>query len=160
MTEAKACGPADARRLLQDRVLPALERQAALYDRLAGFGPRQDELIAEGDGDALLRLMSERQEIVDELVGVHEGLEDVRGNWQGFVEALGPDDRAALGERLDAVKALAGRVHDQDARTREQLDGARDRVQGSMTSLGRGKGAMRAYAGGGSRLPMHQDREA
>ncbi len=160
MTQGKACGPDSARGLLRERVLPALERQAALYDQLAAFGPRQDELIASGEGDQLLRLMADRQTVVDELVEVHQGLEDVRGDWHGFVGALPADERAMLGERLDALKVLAARVHEQDSRTREHLDGARDRVHGSMGELGRAKGAMRAYGGVATRSPIHQDREA
>ena len=158
MTDGKACVPGDARMLLNERVRPALERQAALYDRLVAFGPMQDELIAEGDD--LLRLMADRQSVVDELVRVHQGLEDVRGVWDEFINALEPGERTALGELLDAVKALAGRVHDQDAKTRQSLDGARDRVHGSLSGLGRAKGAVRAYAGGSARAPVHQDREA
>ena len=160
MTNGNACSPEDARALLQDRVMPALERQAALYEQLAGFGPTQDELIASGEGDGLLRLMAERQGVVDELVEVHTGLEDVRGRWDAFVEALPTEQRRALGERLDELKALAARVHEQDSRTRQHLDGARDRMQTSMTGLGRGKGALRAYGGSPTRAPAHQDREA
>lgn len=160
MTDDKVCVRGNARVLLRERVVPALERQAALYDRLAGFGPMQDELIEKGEGDALLRLMAQRQEVVDELVEVHQGLEDVRENWQLFVDALDDGERNELGDRLKEVKKLAGRVHEQDSRTRASLDGARDRVQASMSDLGRGKGAVRAYAGGATRVPMHQDREA
>lgn len=160
MTQGEACGPDSSRALLRDRVMPALERQAALYDQLAAFGPKQDELIASGEGDELLRLMGDRQAVVDELVEVHRGLEDVRGDWQGFVNGLPDDERAALGERLDELKALAARVHDQDSQTRQHLDGARDRVSSSMSGLGRAKGAMRAYGGAATRAPIHQDREA
>ncbi|MFI4883409.1 MAG: hypothetical protein ACIAQU_12580 [Phycisphaerales bacterium JB064] len=160
MTQGKACSPEDARALLRDRVMPALERQAALYDQLAGFGPRQDELIAEGEGDGLLRLMSERQDVVDALVEVHRGLEDVRDRWDAFVEALPADERSELGQRLDALKALAAQVHEQDSRTRQNLDGARDRMQSTMGNLGRAKGALRAYGGSPMRAPVHQDREA
>lgn len=160
MTQGEACGPDTARALLRDRVLPALDRQAALYDQLAAFGPRQDELIAQGEGDALLRLMGERQAVVDELVEVHQGLEDVREGWQGFVGSLPEGERSALGERLDELKALAARVHEQDARTRQRLDGARDKVSSSMNGVGKARGALRAYGGGAARAPIHQDREA
>jgi len=160
MTQAKARTAEDARALLHERVMPALERQAALYDQLAGFGPRQDELIARGEGDDLLRLMAERQGVVDELVEVHQGLESIRSNWDAFVDALPADERAELGQRLDELKVLAARVHEQDARTRQHLDGARDRVQSSMSGLGRGKGAIRAYGGSPTRAPVHQDRKA
>jgi hypothetical protein len=160
MTHGEARGSEDSRAMLRERVMPALERQAALYDQLAAFGPRQDELIASGEGDELLRLMGLRQAVVDELVEVHRGLEDVRADWQGFVGGLPDDERAALGDRLDALKALAARVHDQDSQTRQHLDGARSRVSSSMNGLGRAKGAMRAYGGAGARSPIHQDREA
>lgn len=160
MTHGESCGSASARALLRDRVMPALERQAALYDQLAAFGPRQDELIARGEGDGLLRLMGERQGVVDELVAVHQGLEDVRQDWDGFVAGLAEAERAELGERLDRVKALASRVHEQDSQTRQQLDGAREQVRASMQGVGRGKGAVRAYGGPSSRVPIHQDREA
>ncbi len=160
MTHGEACGSASARALLRDRVLPALERQAALYDQLAAFGPRQDELIANGEGDDLLRLMGERQAVVDALVEVHQGLEDVRQDWDGFIGGLTENDRVELGERLDRVKALASRVHEQDSQTRQHLDGARDRVRTTMQGVGRGKGAVRAYGGTTARVPIHQDREA
>ncbi|MFI4916984.1 MAG: hypothetical protein ACIAS6_10825 [Phycisphaerales bacterium JB060] len=160
MTQGESCGSESARALLRDRVLPALERQAALYDQLSTFGPRQDDLIARGEGDELLRLMGERQAVVDELVEVHRGLEDVRSDWQSFVGGLAEGERAMLGERLDRVKELAARVHEQDSATRESLDGARDRVRASMQGVGRGKGALRAYGGSAARTPMHQDREA
>lgn len=160
MTHGESCGSASARALLRDRVLPALERQAALYDQLAAFGPKQDELIAGGEGDGLLRLMGERQAVVDELVAVHQGLEDVRQDWEGFLAGLTEGDRAELGERLDRVKELARRVHEQDSQTRQHLDGARDRVRTNMQGVGRGKGAVRAYGGLAARVPIHQDREA
>lgn len=160
MTHGESCGSESARALLRDRVMPALERQAALYDQLAAFGPRQDALISQGEGDQLLRLMGERQAVVDELVEVHQSLEGVRQDWDGFVAGLAEDERASLGERLDRVKALAARVHEQDSQTRRQLDGARDQVRSSMQGVGRGKGAVRAYGGTATRMPIHQDREA
>ncbi|GIW73656.1 MAG: hypothetical protein KatS3mg103_0178 [Phycisphaerales bacterium] len=160
MTQPRALEPQEALGLLRERVLPALERQSSLYGRLAAFGPKQDALIAQGEGEGLLRLMAERQDVVDELVGVHRALEDVRRSWDQFVQALPDADRRELGERLDALKALAAAVHEQDTRTRERLDEVRDRVQQSMGDLGRAKGALRAYGGGTSRQPMHQDRQA
>lgn len=160
MTQGEARGPDWSRALLRDRVMPALDRQAALYDQLAAFGPRQDELIASGEGDDLLRLMGDRQAVVDELVEVHRGLEDVRAQWQCFVDGLCEEDREALGARLDGLKALASRVHEQDSRTRRHLDGARDRVSQSMSGIGRAKGAVRAYGVAATRAPIHQDREA
>ncbi len=160
MTDDTASHRRESAALLHERVMPALERQAALYDELAAFGPKQDKLIAQGEGDELLRLMAERQDVVDQLVEVHQGLEDVREDWQGFIGGLAEGDRAELGKRLDTVKALAGRVHEQDSRTRASLDGAKDRVQSDLSGLGRGKGAVRAYAGASTRMPIHQDREA
>lgn len=160
MTQGDGRGGGAALDLLHGRVLPALERQAALYDQLAAFGPRQDALIASGEGDGLLRLMAERQTVVDELVEVHRGIEDVRDRWQGFVESLPADERTALGDRLNELKALAARVHEQDAHTREQLDGARERVRVGLGDLGRAQGAMRAYGPRGAAAPRHQDREA
>lgn len=160
MTQGGGLVGGDALALLHERVLPALERQASLYNQLAAFGPRQDAMIASGEGDGLLRLMAERQTVVDELVEVHRGIEDVREGWQGFVESLPADDRAALGERLNELKSLAARVHEQDARTREQLDGARDRARAGLGDLGRTQGALRAYGPAGMARTRHQDREA
>ncbi|MCW5757606.1 MAG: hypothetical protein KIT54_10255 [Phycisphaeraceae bacterium] len=160
MTQGGGRGGESALALLRERVLPALERQAALYDQLAAFGPRQDALIESDQGDGLLRLMGERQTVVDELVEVHRSIEDIRDRWQGFVESLPAGERMALGERLNALKALAARVHEQDARTREQLDSARERVREGLGDLGRARGAMRAYGPTGGALPRHQDREA
>ncbi|MEO1007042.1 MAG: hypothetical protein AAFX79_00580 [Planctomycetota bacterium] len=149
-----------ARTLLKERVLPAVERQADLYDRLAAFGPRQDALIATGDGEGLLRLLGERQEVVDELVRVHEGIADVREQWDRFVEGLPEDERAELARRLDELKAIAGRVDAQDSRSGADLRAASERVSGEVGQLNRSRGAMRAYAAAPAAAPRHQDRQA
>jgi len=154
---------AQARELLDTHVLPAVRRQASLYHKLADFGPRQDALIASGDGEALMRVLAERQAVVDDLVGVHDSLEAVRQHWRQFVEALADDDRQRLGERLEELKAVAARVQEQDADAKRRLDEAREGLSDEMRGLADARGALRAYGAAGaqpSRRADHRDREA
>ena len=136
-------------------LIELLEQQCQLYSQLAALSRRQTgaisaDLSAAGpDADdaceQLLRLLAERQALIDQLAVVHERLAPYRADWPALWSALSARDRCRVGPLVSEVEqALAG-IITQDERDRQRLEQARHRAGGELRRLATAGAALNAY---------------
>jgi hypothetical protein len=143
------------------RVESLLIEQHELFDRLDALSQRQASLIRADETDRLLRLLSERQGVIDQIAGTNAQLEPYRGRWEAFLDELPVPNRERVRKRLDAVAHLAGVIAQRDESDRLELERRRDAMAVELAKISNGRGAMAAYGGTrGHASPQFQDREA
>jgi hypothetical protein len=142
---------------------PRLEAILAEQRRVCGLleqlSAQQGEQIRAGETGALLRVIGERQELVNQLSRLNAELEPYRREWDWCMGRLATDER----ERMEhAVRELGGqvdRIWARDEADKAELEQQRAAVSSELTGISRGRVAMSAY---GVRrdvqAPMFQDR--
>lgn len=137
-----------------------LTRQQELFGRLDALSQRQGALIQSDETDRLLRLLTERQDIIDEIAKTNSELEPYRGRWDAFLGELPAASRDRVKVRLDAVAHLAGTIAQRDEADRRELQSRRDAMVTELSKVATGRGAMAAYGPAAADGARFQDREA
>lgn len=134
-----------------------LDRAEMLMRRLDELSREQQAMLERDDLQGVLGVMPERDRVIGELGGSASSIEQC-------LAALGSGDEAdeahALRVRANALAALAQDVMLRDAGHRRALEARRDDAAGALARVTSGRGAVKAYAGGGRReAPRFQDRQ-
>jgi hypothetical protein len=138
-----------------------LVRQEELFGRLDALSRKQSDLIQADETDRLLRLLTERQTVIDQIAETNAVLEPFRARWDAFLDELPEVHRQRVRTRLDAVAQLAGMIAQRDEHDRRELQARRDAMAQELTKVASGRGAVAAYGGATSGDgPRYQDREA
>ncbi|MBC7834738.1 MAG: hypothetical protein H7Y88_06515 [Phycisphaerales bacterium] len=164
MTEPKkliaSAGPHDDPAVWGPRLSRMLARQCELFCELDGLGEPQRELIGAGDTDGLLRLLAQRQALVDEVTRLSNEIEPFRRQWDELMSRLPDGPRAELEHCVLELRGLVDRVCKRDDADRATLEDRRSAITTELSGVSRGRGAVAAYtggvAGGGA---MYQDRQ-
>lgn len=152
--EAKA-GPIDYGRLRE-----LLEQQESLFLRLDALSRQQSSLVRDEQTDDLLRVLGERQTVVETLEAVARGLEPFRDRWEAVLAGARPDQRDRLARQVEQLAELASAIAARDDADRRLIEERRDRLAGDLAGMGRVRGAVAAYgAGRGRPAARFQDRE-
>jgi len=137
--------------------LPTLEKlvhhQRELYRILRRLAEQQPELIQQGEAEQLLRLLHQRQRVVDELTAVNADLQPYRERWSEVWAEVPAERQGDLAKQLkesqEDLKAIIAR-DDQD---RVGLEAARDRISNAVKKTTSGQGAVKAYRQTGNQRP-------
>lgn len=124
-------------------LLHALERQLALFEKLHTLSQRQGSLIGAEDGAPLLQLLSDRQEIIDQLQAVqqHADANDLTA------APLSPTQSREASELTELIAAVRARILEQDECDRAALRDARNQVGVDLRKVAQGGQASKAYTG-------------
>ena len=131
-------------------LIDLLTEQRDLYTELRTLSDRQTAIIEQGETDALLGLLSQRQGLVDELGRVNGELSPYRTSWDAADEAIPQDSRDRVRGLLEEVEALLADILAQDDRAQQQLRAAQQRIGGELTNVSRAGSAIHAYRGAAS----------
>jgi len=134
----------------------ALTSQRDLCLALDTMSVQQAQLVRSGDGDGLLRVLAERQAIVDQIAELSDGISPYRNQWETCLAAASADERAALESVIKDITTLVERISRQDDADRAALESQRAVVSSELTGVVRGRGAIAAYSSSVSR-PMFKD---
>lgn len=149
MTEAKAefgSNPmGDDVGLWSRRLDELLGRQVELYRRLEELGKSQGRLIENSESDQLLSLLAKRQNVVDEIIEINEGLEPFRSRWEAVTQALDASLMAHIREMVQEIESLASAVAERDQADEATLRRRRDAVSEQLGGVSRGREALVAY---------------
>lgn len=140
------------------RVARLVGRQQELLRALQRLSRDQGALIDAGDAEALLRLLSERQTLVDEIVGIGEELAPFTARIETVLGAMSAEARRDLATRLADVEAITADVAERDQRDRTALEARRNSLIDDLSSITRSRGAVAAYDAP-SAAPRFQDME-
>ena len=126
-------------------LLDVLDRQHALYEQLVQLGVSQQALVADGQTDALLNLLSQRQTVVDQLVQLNGELDPIRAQWSELWSQLAEPHREKVRARMADVQGLLDGIIEQDERDRQALVRQRQDVAGQLGRVQQGAAVNRAY---------------
>ncbi len=127
-----------------DRLISMLEQQRELVVQLDRIAEGQMALIDAGASDALLGLLGNRQEIMDELAAGQDGLtglsEDLRGR-----DDIGEGQRTRITRLVDEIGDRLSRIVTRDEQDRARLRTNRDRAAEELSGLHTARQAQQAY---------------
>lgn len=141
------------------RLEALLGEQRGLCTQLDRLSQDQGGVIRGGDTDGLMKILSERQSIVNRIVELNTELEPFRRQWETCIRGVDAAER----ERLEAARAelaeLVDRIWSRDEQDRADLERQRAGVAAEITGVSRTRVAVSAYAPKpAGRGPMFQDR--
>jgi hypothetical protein len=143
------------------RVRASVERKHELLVRLDELSRRQMTLLDEDQAERLLDLLSERQHVIDQLQRASAALEPLRTAWNAAAAGLPDGEQEPIRRGLEAIAALMDQIGTRDDDARRRLSRRRDEIGIELAGIGRGRGALAAYArAAGVPPPSFQDREA
>lgn len=137
-----------------------LAEQRDLCARLDELSREQSEIVRQSDADALLKVLAERQSIVDRVSELNEQLQPFRARWEEFLAALDGPCRGRVERLVEELAALVAGVTGRDETDRAVLERRRSALSDEIKTVSRGQGAVAAYsARAGERGPRYQDTE-
>jgi len=128
-----------------DAVVLLLERQRGLYEQLRELGEKQRQLIQDQLPEPLLVVLSQRQQLVDELAQINHELEPYRSNWRRFYGALSGPDQKRVGGLVQEVETLLASIIEKDNHDQTQLEQAKRLVGDELGLAVRAGAAVHAY---------------
>lgn len=147
-----------ARTLATSHDVPALvellDSQCQLYEQLASLSGRQTDVIASGfagdeaetdSSEQLLRLLAQRQQLIDRISAVHERLAPYRADWDALWGDLSAADRCRIGPLVSRVEQLLAGVIEQDSQDQRTLREAQTRTGGELRKTAVAGKAVNAY---------------
>lgn len=139
-----------------------LDEQEALFVRLDALSKQQHSLVEGERTDELLRLLTERQTVIDGIAGLARELQPFRDRWESVLDEAKPEQRDRLSHQVERMADLAALVAARDDTDRKLMERRRDSLAAELAGTGRARGAMAAYTGTASQRPSakYQDREA
>lgn len=122
-----------------------LEHQRTLHRQLRVLSDRQRSLVAEDDAETLLRLLSERQRLVDGLVNLNARLAPYRAQWTHFYESLDEDCRRRVALLLEEVNGSLAAILKSDGKDTATLTAKQQSIAGRLAAFDAGSRASAAY---------------
>jgi len=142
------------------RVNRLLDEQCELCVGLDSLSARQSQAAGLGDADGLLRILGQRQGMVDRVAQINVVLEPLRARKEELLGRLAPAQRDGIVQRVGKIAALVESVRARDDRDRAVLEKMRSGVADELANLTRAKGAAAAYVTNGRMGgAMFQDRK-
>lgn len=129
-------------------LMAVLDEQAQLCAVLDTLSQRQSEAVAHEDTDVLLRVLGERQVVIDRVTRVNAALEPFRSRKDAVLGRLSAQEREGVAQRVSEISRLVESVQRRDDGDRTALERQRGRVADELSTLSRSRGAVAAYAAG------------
>lgn len=128
------------------KLIQLLEQQRGCYRQLKDLAERQRRLITEENPEALLKILAERQKLVDQLTQLNTALAPFRQEWANTYTQMQSDRRQHVQEVLDEINMLLGAIMVTDAEDSRLLAAGKERIGSQMREAAAGRRANTAYA--------------
>lgn len=123
----------------------ALRVEKYLYTSLVALTSRQMHAIELQDTNLLLRVLTERQTVVDKLVAQHKCFKPYRNVWDQLVDGFDESTRARIEKSIDELRTMAEQVADADEKAAETLKSRKSAVQEELLGAQKTRTALNAY---------------
>jgi hypothetical protein len=90
----------------KDPVLSALSRQVECYRSLAKLAQVQHEHVCNGRTEDLLMVLSQRQDLLDQVADLEQCIVEAKRSWSDFKAKLPADQRAEAESMLQQTRKL------------------------------------------------------
>lgn len=141
------------------RLAELLDRQRELFRELDALSLRQGECVRAGSSDDLLRVLGERQRVVERLDEAACELAPYRERWDETLAHFAEHERRTLRACLEETTTIAARVAARDDADRKELESRRTTLADELAGVSRVRGAVSAYAPRAAQGARFQDRE-
>ncbi|MBB6430730.1 flagellar protein FlgN [Algisphaera agarilytica] len=128
-----------------DQLIEMLTQQRDLYKSLEALSGKQQEIIAQGQAEQLLGVLSERQVIVDRLTQINQDLSPLRGRMSEIAEASTEAKRQLLRSLVDEVQAMLESIIQRDEQDRQSLEASKAQVGQELAKVKTAPAAINAY---------------
>jgi len=128
-----------------DQLIDMLARQRDLYQSLDELSGKQQAVIAEGQAEALLSVLSERQVIVDQLTRINQDLAPLRGRMTEIADAASESKRQSLRSLVGEVQGLLQSIITRDEQDKQTLETSKARVGQELARVNTAPAAIHAY---------------
>ena len=126
-------------------LLGLVDQQRRLYRALRSLADRQAELVTAGSADGLLKVLADRQRLVDEITKTSSALQPFRQRWDAVCKLLDEQQRSEVAADIAEIDQLQEAIAQRDQRDSETLR-LRCQVIGRELQRSRtSKDAIRAY---------------
>jgi len=122
-----------------------LKEQRTLFCRLRALTQRQRSLITQDDSDALLGVLSQRQQLVDGLIGISDRLAPYRSDWSTLYAELEEPVRQEVAGLLEETNAALHGILQSDRQDTAMLTARKQQIADSAATLDHGSRAGAAY---------------
>ena len=128
-----------------DTLIKMLQRQRALIGQLDGLAERQGALIEGGNSDALLALLTQRQQIMDQFVAGQDDMTRLSEACMGGTVPIDDATRDRIGVLIDDISHRLATIMELDEQARARLESNRDSAGQALLGLSAARAARDAY---------------
>jgi len=146
MTQATN-GTITAAHVMALKLLRLLTQQKQCYAELQRLAQQQRDLILAQQPEALLSLLSKRQQMVEQITQLQVEFSPYLKQWDAIRETLAAESRQQIQSLLDELKTMLDGILEQDREDANELSQRKDAIGKEMASANRGRVAAGAYAG-------------
>lgn len=129
----------------RERLTELLKQQRSAVAQLNELAHKQGGHIRDGRSDALLTLLSKRQELIDGFLATHTDMQSLLQQVREQVDQLSADEREAIRAMIDEINELLSNVLERDEADRKALEEARQDVSNEIRTMTSGRQARNAY---------------
>lgn len=148
-------GPIDYGRLRE-----LLAEQESLFLRLEALSKQQSRFVQDEHTDDLLRVLGERQGVIEALERAARELEPYRAQWEAVLAGARVEQRDWFTRQVEQLADLAAAIAARDDTDRRVIEDRRDKLAGDLAGMGKVRGAVAAYGPAKGRpVARFQDRE-
>ncbi len=134
----------------EQRMIELLRHQQVLYRRLRQLSDRQKQLVMREDAEGLLEILSERQRLVDGLVGLSGLLAPFRERWSEIYGKLEEPRRREVAELLEEANQSLGSILSSDSTDSATLTARKQGMASELAGYSAAGRATAAYASAGN----------
>ncbi|MDY7107178.1 MAG: flagellar export chaperone FlgN [Planctomycetota bacterium] len=131
-----------------EALIELLERQETVVNELAALARQQAELIRQSRTDALLGLLTRRQQLIERFAGAQDELGRLTADLERRLETVSDEQRERIQMLLTDISGRLAQVMQRDEEDQQVLEAARNRTKDELAAVGTTRQARRAYLGG------------
>lgn len=127
------------------QMLRLLTAQRDLFAEIREQAEKQLTLIEAGDADALLRLLVQKQRLIDRNEAVNAELEPIRVRWDAVRDHAGPELRGPVEAAMTELRAHLTAVIDLENQAKTRAQGTQSETTAQVGKMQTGKAMLKAY---------------
>lgn len=129
------------------QMLRLLGSQRDLFAQILDRARRQLQLIDTGDTDALMRLLGEKQRLIQQNETINRELEPVRRQWEQFRDAAGAGLRQPIEQAFEQLRGHIAEVVELENQAQARAEKAKSEAGAQVGRMQTGKAMLKAYGG-------------
>jgi flagellar biosynthesis/type III secretory pathway chaperone len=149
MTPQASPQPAPAVSADPQTLVDLLTRQRDFYAALGQLSDRQQQIIADGQTEQLLTVLSERQVLIDQLTATNAELAPLRSGMSQVTESAAPAVRQSIRDLVAQVQSMLHDIIQKDEKDRATLEESKARVGRQLSKVRTAPAAIHAYRANG-----------